>query len=106
MQKTNMVLVAVLLVVLGADAKGAGFEKSVMWSGREAGYAAAGMSRVKGAQALVFNPAGLAAGSSEASVNFSATASSTTSAASRSSGRNTCSRGTTSSSTPRSTSRA
>lgn len=59
-------------VSLSSVAHSAGFEKSVMWSGREAGYAAATVGRIEGSQSLYFNPAGLA-GAQDASLNFSPT---------------------------------
>lgn len=71
MKKQKLLLVATML--LGAQAaQGAGFEKSVMWSGKEGGYAGAGQSRVTGSQSIVFNPAGLA-GAGDAAINFSPT---------------------------------
>jgi len=50
----------------------AGFEKSVMWSGKHAGYAGAAVSGVTGGQSLFFNPAGLA-GPGDVSLNYSPT---------------------------------
>lgn len=60
---------------LATQAQGAGFEKSVFWSGKEAGYASSGQSRVSGSQSIYFNPAGLAGGSEQGdvSVNYSPT---------------------------------
>lgn len=63
-----------LFGILAANqAHAAGFEKSVMWSGKHAGYAGAAGSVVNGAQSTFFNPAGLAAGKTEVSANFSPT---------------------------------
>ncbi|MCM2322783.1 MAG: outer membrane protein transport protein [Oligoflexia bacterium] len=57
-----------------SGARAAGFEKVTTWSGKHAGVAGAAVSTVKGAEAVYFNPAGLAgAMSSEASLNFSPT---------------------------------
>lgn len=72
--KNKLMIGAAFCSLLAADVYGAGFEKSVMWSGREAGYAGAGQSRVNGSQSIVFNPAGLAgAGNGDVSLNFSPT---------------------------------
>lgn len=73
--KSSRYLVATLVgVMVAGNAQAAGFEKSVMWSGKEAGYAGAGMSRISGSQSLVFNPAGLAGeGNGDASLNMSPT---------------------------------
>lgn len=62
------------LVAFGAaeSAWAAGFEKSVLWSGREAGRGGAAVSSVSGSQSIYFNPAGLAA-NPDAAVNFSPT---------------------------------
>lgn len=46
-------------------AHAAGFEKAVLWSGKEAGYGAAGMSRITSSESLFFNPAGLAGGNEQ-----------------------------------------
>lgn len=58
----KLLVVSGALLVLHSTAFAAGFEKSVLWSGKEAGYAASGLSYVMGAESLFFNPAGLAAG--------------------------------------------
>lgn len=51
-----------------------GFEKSILWSGKYAGQGNAAVSTAKGAEALYFNPAGLAgAAGTELSVNISPT---------------------------------
>ena len=51
-----------------------GYEKSVTWSGKNSGVTSAVTSTVSGAEALYFNPAGLANGTgSEVSANFSPT---------------------------------
>ena len=68
-----MKLLLALMVLGSAQAMAAGFEKTVLWSGKEAGYAGAGMSRIDSAESLFFNPAGLAAGRSDAVVNVSPT---------------------------------
>src|SRR5689334_551052 len=52
----------------------AGFEKSISWSGRWAGVGGAATAGVTGAEALYFNPAGLAgAQQNEFVANFSPT---------------------------------
>ena len=72
--RNKLMIGAAFCSLLAADVYGAGFEKSVMWSGREAGYAGAGQSRVSGSQSIVFNPAGLAgSGKGDVSLNFSPT---------------------------------
>lgn len=72
--KNKLMIGAAFCSLLAADVYAAGFEKSVMWSGREAGYAGAGQSAVAGSQSIVFNPAGLAgAGKGDVSLNFSPT---------------------------------
>lgn len=70
MRKILFVFTALALV--SAQAHAAGFEKSVMWSGKHAGYAGAAVSSVTGGQSLFFNPAGLV-GPSDVSVNYSPT---------------------------------
>ncbi len=65
-------LVFASLCGFSGQAFAAGFEKSVMWSGKYAGYAGAAASIVQGSQSLYFNPAGLAA-PSDVSLNFSPT---------------------------------
>jgi long-subunit fatty acid transport protein len=72
--KNKLMIGAAFCSLLAADVYGAGFEKSVMWSGREAGIAGAGQSRISGSQSIVFNPAGLAgSGKGDVSLNFSPT---------------------------------
>lgn len=55
-----------------SESYAAGLEKSVMWSGKYAGYAGAAASVVRGSQSIYFNPAGLA-NPSDVSLNFSPT---------------------------------
>ncbi len=60
---------------MSANVNAAGFEKSVMWSGRYAGIGNAVVGSVQGSESLYFNPAGLAGGNKGAgdtSVNVSA----------------------------------
>lgn len=70
---------ALLLLIVGMgtsnSAHAAGFEKSLTWSARAAGQAGAVVGTVTGAEALFFNPSGLAAtsGVGEVSLNFSPT---------------------------------
>ncbi|MBL7716419.1 MAG: outer membrane protein transport protein [Bdellovibrionales bacterium] len=55
-------------------AMGAGFEKTINWSGRWNGVAGAGTAGASGGEALFFNPAGLSAGKKhDFSANFSPT---------------------------------
>jgi long-subunit fatty acid transport protein len=71
MRKSALVLVALLA---SANAFAAGFEKTVLWGGREAGIAGAGTADAKGPSALFFNPANLAQTTgTEVSLNFSPT---------------------------------
>lgn len=65
-------LIIMVAAFTGAQARAAGFEKSVMWSGKHAGYAGAAVSSVTGGQSLFFNPAGLA-GPGDISINYSPT---------------------------------
>jgi hypothetical protein len=66
-----------VVTALGAFSQlawGAGYEKTIMWSGKEAGVAGAGVSTVHDSEALYFNPAGLAdVDHLDVSVNFSPT---------------------------------
>ncbi len=61
-----------LFLVSHSVAQGAGFEKAVLWSGKEAGYGVASISSIGGSQSIAINPAGLAKGA-DASFNFSPT---------------------------------
>src|SRR5581483_7331539 len=65
--------VAVSLLVASTTALGAGFEKSVMESGRYTGIADAASSSVWGPESLMYNPAGLAGTGMAVSGNFSPT---------------------------------
>lgn len=67
----NLFLLVTAFLTAG-QAHAAGFEKSVMWSGRYAGLAGAAVSSVTGGQSLFFNPAGLA-GPGDISLNYSPT---------------------------------
>jgi long-chain fatty acid transport protein len=66
---------AIVLSILGGQsALAAGFEKSILWSGKYAGQGGAAVSTSSGAEALFFNPANLAGSTgSEVSVNVSPT---------------------------------
>lgn len=56
------------------ESYGAGFEKTILWSGKRNGVAGAGTAGTKGAEALYFNPAGVVdTTKAEASANFSPT---------------------------------
>jgi hypothetical protein len=48
------------LILVAQMALGAGYEKSVMWSGKQAGVAGSGTATTKNSESLYFNPAGLA----------------------------------------------
>lgn len=70
------ILLIVLFLQMISFAQGAGFEKTVIWGAQENGAGAAATSSVKGANSLLFNPAGLAHSSkdgkkTEVSLNFS-----------------------------------
>lgn len=70
----NIYALAVLTMMAAIQAQAAGFEKSVFWSGKQAGYAGAGLSVVTGSESIYFNPAGLAGdGQGDLSLNFSPT---------------------------------
>lgn len=56
--QTNLVAIAAALLT-GSGAFAAGFEKTVLWSGRYSGIAGVTSSNVEGAEALAFNPAGI-----------------------------------------------
>lgn len=59
-------------LILSGNTFAAGFEKTVLWSGKHAGTANAAVSSVSTSEALFFNPAGLAgADAGDVSVNFS-----------------------------------
>jgi long-subunit fatty acid transport protein len=62
------------LILVAQMALGAGYEKSVMWSGKQAGVAGSGTATTKTSESLYFNPAGLAdVKGIEVSGNFSPT---------------------------------
>jgi long-chain fatty acid transport protein len=64
----------VLSILGGKSALAAGFEKSILWSGKYAGQGGAAVSSATGAEALFFNPAGLAGSKgTDVSVNVSPT---------------------------------
>lgn len=68
----SIYILAAAVGAMSANAQAAGFEKSVFWSGKQAGYAGAGISTVGGSQSVYFNPAGLAgSGKGDVSLNFS-----------------------------------
>lgn len=56
----SSLLAGVLAVFATQNALGAGFEKSVIWSGKHVGRGGAAASSVTGSQSLYYNPAGLA----------------------------------------------
>ncbi|MGE3260689.1 MAG: OmpP1/FadL family transporter [Bacteriovoracia bacterium] len=59
-----MKIISLFVLAFGFSslAHAAGFEKAVLWSGKEAGSGSAGMSRISSSESLYFNPAGLAGG--------------------------------------------
>ncbi|MBY0470746.1 outer membrane protein transport protein [bacterium] len=74
MRNRNITVVIAMGLFLGSGSSfGAGLEKNIMWSGKHAGAAGAAVSTADGAEAVFFNPAGIANGKagSEVSVNFS-----------------------------------
>jgi long-subunit fatty acid transport protein len=72
MKKINNSLLVGATCVLAGSAFAGGFEKATTWSGKYSGVGSAAVSQVAGAEALYFNPAGLASSSSgEVSLNFS-----------------------------------
>lgn len=58
-------LIATVSLVASSVIQAASFEKPIMWSGKHAGFGGAASSFVKGAEALYFNPAGLATNKSQ-----------------------------------------
>ncbi len=71
--KARIFTIAVSALIAG-NAYSAGFEKSIMWSGRSVGYGGAAVSVVEGSEGIYFNPAGLAAGKQgDVSLNYSPT---------------------------------
>lgn len=73
-QVTQVAAIAVFALCSSVAAYGAGFEKSVFWSGKWSGVAGAATAGVSGAESLYFNPGGLTAGGkSNASLNISPT---------------------------------
>jgi len=73
MKKYISAAVALTSVVAGQNAMAAGFEKSTMFSGKYAGMANAATGAVTGSESLYFNPAGLARGESDITLNVSPT---------------------------------
>jgi|GEM_PF-507896 len=74
MKRMQKIAVALATMGLASQSWGAGFEKSVSWSGKHVGVGGAAVSRVQGAESLFFNPAGLAgAPGIDLSANFSPT---------------------------------
>lgn len=67
--------ILIMCTVFSNSVFAAGFEKSLFWSAKAAAQAGAVVGSVSGADALYFNPAGLAAtsGKGELSINFSPT---------------------------------
>ncbi len=72
MKKAFLFLSLALLMDMPSKAQAAGFEKAILWSGKEAGYGVASISRIGGSQSIAVNPAGLVNGA-DASLNFSPT---------------------------------
>ncbi len=72
MHKLFGFLVAAFVAFSIPAAQCAGFEKAILWSGKEAGYGVASISKIGGSQSIAINPAGLANGA-DASLNFSPT---------------------------------
>jgi long-subunit fatty acid transport protein len=71
-------LIFTLVLGFANYANAAGFEKSVMWSGRYAGAGNAAVATVRGSEAIYFNPAGLSTGNpnvGDISLNLSPTVS-------------------------------
>ena len=65
---------AAIAVLSGQSASAAGFEKSILWSGKYAGQGNAAVSSVSGAESLYFNPANLAGSKgTDLTVNLSPT---------------------------------
>ena len=66
------IIVGTLIALSATQSFAAGFEKTVMWSGRWAGVAGAAAGAVEGADSLFYNPAGLVQGGErEVSLNYS-----------------------------------
>jgi len=66
--------VGLICLLAAAQSMAGGYEKNIIFSGKQAGVAGAGVSSVEGSQSLLFNPAGLAAGEgSDLSLHFSPT---------------------------------
>ncbi len=74
-KKEALASAVVLSILSGQSALAAGFEKSILWSGKYAGQGGAAVSSASGAEALYFNPAGLAGSANEVSINVSPTVS-------------------------------
>ncbi len=74
---SKLVASSVVAAVLSSNTVfAAGFEKSILWSGKYAGQGNAAVSSATGAEALYFNPAGLAGSKgSEVTLNVSPTSS-------------------------------
>jgi len=65
---------AAIAALAGQSASAAGFEKSILWSGKYAGQGNAAVSSVSGAESIYFNPANLAGSKgTDLSVNLSPT---------------------------------
>ncbi len=56
--------------LMGSTANAAGFEKSIVWGGRSSGVAGIATPYIQGADALYFNPAGLAGDKEGQSLSF------------------------------------
>lgn len=71
--KLKLCVICILSLVFSiSNIFAAGFEKSVMWSGKWSGLAGAASGAVNGADALFYNPAGLVdGGAREVSLNYS-----------------------------------
>ena len=70
----GFLMTAAALASAAPMAFGAGYERTVMWSGKQNGIAGSGVATVHDSEAIYFNPAGLAnVDTLEASANFSPT---------------------------------